>query len=58
MRGMKLVTWEFQKLYFIVDVPDPFPSLLVAAVSVAAVAVVAVGVLAYSKKRKRRLVKQ
>jgi hypothetical protein len=41
-----------ETVYFSVEVPEPFPTLQVVAVSVAIVAVVAIGLLIYFKKRK------
>jgi hypothetical protein len=46
-----------QTISFTIAVPEPFPVVLVAAVSVA-VASVAVGLLVYHKKHKQRLVKE
>jgi hypothetical protein len=42
-----------ETVYFSVEVPEPFPTLQVVAVSVAIVAVVAIGLLIYFKKRRR-----
>jgi parallel beta-helix repeat protein len=42
-----------ETIYFSVEVPEPFPTLQVVAVSVAIVAVVAIGLLIYFKKRKK-----
>jgi hypothetical protein len=41
-----------ETIYFTVEVPEPFPTLQIVAVSVAVVAVVAAGVMVYFKKRK------
>jgi hypothetical protein len=41
-----------ETIYFSVDVPEPFPTATVVAVSVAAIALVSVGLLVYFKKRK------
>jgi hypothetical protein len=40
-----------ETIHFNVEVPEPFPTLLVVAVSVAVVALVATGILIYLKKR-------
>jgi hypothetical protein len=42
-----------EAISFNVEVPEPFPAILVAAFSVATVAVVGVGLMVYFKKRKR-----
>jgi hypothetical protein len=41
-----------ETIYFSVDVPEPFPTAMVVAVSVAAIALVSVSLLVYFKKRK------
>lgn len=42
-----------ETVYFSVEVPKPFPTLLVASASGASVAIIGVGLLVYFKKRKR-----
>jgi hypothetical protein len=39
-------------VYFTVEVPEPFPTVLVVAVSVASASIIIVGLLVYFKKRK------
>jgi hypothetical protein len=46
-------TGASQIIYFSVEVPEPFPTALVATASGASVAVVGIGLLVYFKKRKR-----
>ena len=46
-------TGASETIYFNVEVPEPFPTVPVAAASVAAVVVVGAGLLIYFKKRKR-----
>jgi hypothetical protein len=41
-----------ETIYFSIDVPEPFPTAMVVAVSVAIIALVGVGLLVYFKKRK------
>jgi hypothetical protein len=47
-------TGTSETIYFSVDLPEPFPTTLVAAASSASVAVVSLGLLVYFKKRNRR----
>jgi hypothetical protein len=47
-------TGASETIYFSVEVPDPFPTTLVATASGASVAVVSLGLLVYFKKRNRR----
>ena len=51
-------TGASETLTFTVDVPEPFPIMLVAVASVAAVAAVSVGVLAYVKRSKKKTVEE
>jgi hypothetical protein len=42
-----------ETIYFSVEVPEPFPTILVATASGASVAIIGIGLLVYFKKRKR-----
>jgi hypothetical protein len=46
-------TFNLAMVHFDVEVPEPFPALLVASVFGVSVAIVGVGLLVYFKKRKR-----